>query len=128
MLPILRMNLLGRAVLCAVLQTKFILRLSNAAQCVLGFFSRAQLLTSHKLSSGQREPIPMYDEVLDEAIVQVSAYPGWIVGVSYSQFYDGYRCWIVDPECNLLTDERIYEASHTAMLMARSFVEHHLHL
>lgn len=68
----------------------------------------------------------MNDGLTDEAIVQISAFPGWIVGVSYSQAYAGYRCWIVDPELNLLSDERIYEASHSAMLMGRAFVEHHL--
>lgn len=64
--------------------------------------------------------------MIDEAIVQLSAYPGWIVGVSYDQLCDGYLCWVIDPNFNVLSDGRNYETSHAAMMMGRAFVESHI--
>ncbi|MBD3880431.1 hypothetical protein IFO70_01535 [Phormidium tenue FACHB-886] len=63
---------------------------------------------------------------MDETIVQISVFPGWIVGVSYDPCQDGYRCWIVDAEYTLMSDGRSYETSHSAMLVGRAFVENHL--
>lgn len=59
------------------------------------------------------------------AIIQVSAYPGWIVGVCRDAI-DGYYCWVIDPNYELLSDGRIYETSNAAMLAGRSFVESRL--
>lgn len=67
----------------------------------------------------------MNNQESDEAIVQLSAYSGWIVGVSYSQDVAGYRCWIVDPELNLLSDGQVYEVSYSAMMMGRAFIDYH---
>lgn len=59
-------------------------------------------------------------------VVQVSTFPGWIVGVSRSEFYEGFLCWVVDPDCNVLNDGRSYETSNAAMLAGRAYVEHFL--
>lgn len=61
----------------------------------------------------------------NESIVQLSAYPGWIVGVSRSG-KDSYLCWIINPELDLLCDRRTYETSNAAMIAGRSFVESNL--
>ncbi len=58
-----------------------------------------------------------------DAIVQVSAFPGWIVGVSRSEWVEGYLCWVVDPDCNVLHDGRNYETSNAAMVAGRNYVE-----
>ncbi|WP_339383245.1 hypothetical protein [Oculatella sp. LEGE 06141] len=57
--------------------------------------------------------------------MQVSVYPGWIVGVSGTRT-DGYSCWVVGSDCVALNDGRRYETSHDAMLVGRAFVERHL--
>jgi hypothetical protein len=58
----------------------------------------------------------------DESIVQISAYPGWIVGVSGNQI-DGYFCWVISSDCAILNDGRLYETSNAAMVAGRTFVE-----
>lgn len=58
-------------------------------------------------------------------IVQASAYPGWIVGVSYAG-NDRYLCWVINPELDVLCDHRTYETSNAAMVAGRSFVESRL--
>ncbi len=63
----------------------------------------------------------------ESLIVQVSAYPGWLIGVSRHERYSGYFCcWIVDPNCNVLSDGRNYETSNAAMKAGRAFVERHM--
>jgi hypothetical protein len=61
----------------------------------------------------------------EEAIVQISAYPGWIVGVSRDG-QQGYRCWVINPDLDLLCDRHCYETSYAAMVAGRAFVESHL--
>ncbi|WAL58768.1 hypothetical protein [Thermocoleostomius sinensis] len=58
-------------------------------------------------------------------IVQLSAYPGWIVGVSYGG-NDRYLSWVISPDLHVLCDRRTYETSNAAMLAGRSFVESRL--
>lgn len=58
-------------------------------------------------------------------IVQVSTFPGWIVGVSRDG--DGnYLCWIINPDFDVLCDRRSYETSNAAMVAGRLFVESNL--
>lgn len=61
----------------------------------------------------------------DGAIVQISAFPGWIVGVSRNE--DGYfLCWVINPDCNIFSDRQSYETSVAAMVAGREFVERNL--
>lgn len=62
----------------------------------------------------------------DGSIVQLSAYPGWIVGVSRSALMDSYLCWVIDPDLTLLNDGREYETSNAAMMAGRAYVERNL--
>ncbi|NET36504.1 MAG: hypothetical protein F6K19_31495 [Cyanothece sp. SIO1E1] len=61
----------------------------------------------------------------EDKIIQVSAFPDWIVGVSYARV-DGYRCWVITPELKVLNDGEIYGTSHAAMSAGRYLVEHSL--
>ena len=63
---------------------------------------------------------------MSESVVQVSTYPGWIVGVSRRQFDEGFSCWVIDPEYNVLNDGRYYETSLAAMVAGRTYVERNL--
>ena len=60
-------------------------------------------------------------------IIQVSAFPGWIVLVSYVP-YLGYQCWVMTPELIVLNDGEVYLNSCAAMDAGRSLVEHSLDL
>ncbi|HHP7244645.1 MAG TPA: hypothetical protein ACFE0H_08170 [Elainellaceae cyanobacterium] len=60
-------------------------------------------------------------------IIQVSAFPSWIVGISYTETV-GYRCWVINPELIVLNDGEIYATSQAAMTAGRYFVEHSLEL
>ncbi|HEY9662202.1 MAG TPA: hypothetical protein V6C65_27420 [Allocoleopsis sp.] len=61
----------------------------------------------------------------DGTIVQVSAFPGWIVGVS--QGNDGYfLCWVINSNYDILSDRQFYETSVAAMVAGREFVERNL--
>ncbi|GAB4227397.1 MAG: hypothetical protein Kow00121_56090 [Elainellaceae cyanobacterium] len=62
---------------------------------------------------------------MNEEIVQVSTFPGWIVGVSRNGDR-GFLCWVVNPDLNILCDRRNYETSNAAMLAGRMFVENNL--
>lgn len=60
---------------------------------------------------------------MDEgSFVQVAAMTGWIIGVSYVK-NQGYQCWIVNPELDVLSDGTFYTTSSAAMSAGRSFVE-----
>lgn len=60
---------------------------------------------------------------MDEgSFVQVSAMTGWIIGVSYIE-NQGYQCWIVNPDLDVLSDGTFYSTSSAAMSAGRSFVE-----
>ncbi|PSN17594.1 hypothetical protein C7271_16950 [filamentous cyanobacterium CCP5] len=56
------------------------------------------------------------------SFVQVSAMVGWIIGVSYVES-QGYQCWIVNPDLDVLSDGTFYTTSSAAMSAGRSFVE-----
>jgi len=56
------------------------------------------------------------------SIVQVSAYPGWIVGVIHTTTI-GYQCWVINPDLDVLSDGEIYRSSSAAMAAGRTFVE-----
>ena len=60
-------------------------------------------------------------------IVEISAFPDWLVGVSYSPA-EGYRCWVVNPELAVLNDGEFYTTSEEAMSAGRYLVEHSLEL
>ncbi|MGF1567425.1 MAG: hypothetical protein ACFCVD_05050 [Nodosilinea sp.] len=59
-----------------------------------------------------------------DSVVQLSAITGWIVGVSHSPTR-GYRCWLVSPDLEVLSDGAFYTTSSAAMSAGRSFVERH---
>jgi hypothetical protein len=54
--------------------------------------------------------------------VQLSAMPGWIIGISHSH-ERGYQCWIINPELNVLNDGFQYSTSSAALTAGRSFIE-----
>ncbi len=58
-------------------------------------------------------------------IVKLSAFPGWLAGVS-STYRGDYLCWVVTPELLVLDDGEIYSDSESAMISARCFVEESL--
>ena len=60
-------------------------------------------------------------------LIQVCAFPGWIVAVSYTQPL-GYHCWVMTPELIVLNDGEIYPTSAEAMEAGRFLVEHSLEL
>ena len=62
-----------------------------------------------------------------DKIVEISAFPDWLVGVSYSRA-EGYRCWVVNPELAVLNDGEFYTTSGEAMSSGRYLVEHSLEL
>ena len=64
------------------------------------------------------------NQVNQDAIVQLSGYRGWIVGVSCSP-QDEYRCWAIAPNLLVLNNGEFYDTSSAAMAAGRSFVERH---
>ena len=58
----------------------------------------------------------------DDAVVQISAMTGWIIGVSHNKVR-GYQCWIVNPDLDVLSDGTFYTTSSAAMSAGRAFVE-----
>lgn len=54
--------------------------------------------------------------------VQLSAMPGWIIGVSHIQGR-GYQCWIINPDLDVLNDGTLYTTSSAALTAGRAFVE-----
>lgn len=56
--------------------------------------------------------------------IQLSAMPGWIIGVIHSRD-QGYQCWIINPELNVLNDGYQYSTSSAALTAGRSFIERH---
>ena len=63
----------------------------------------------------------------DSKFIQISAFPGWIVGVSYVP-EEGFHCWVITPELAVLNDGECYRTSQAAMAAGRSLVEHSLEL
>ena len=54
--------------------------------------------------------------------VQLSALPGWIIGISHNQ-HDGYQCWIINSELAVLNDGYCYSTSSAALTAGRTFIE-----
>lgn len=54
-------------------------------------------------------------------VVQVSARVGWIIEISQQD--DGYRCWVINRELNVLSDGHVYSTSSAALAAGRLFVE-----
>ena len=54
-------------------------------------------------------------------VVQISARVGWIIEVSQQD--DGYRCWVINRELDVLSDGYIYATSSAALAAGRLFVE-----
>ena len=56
-------------------------------------------------------------------VVQVSARVGWIIEISRQD--DGYRCWVVNRELDVLSDGQVYLTSSAALAAGRLYVERH---
>ncbi len=54
--------------------------------------------------------------------VQVSALPGWIIGVCHTK-YRGYQCWVINPDLTVLNDGNLYTTSLAALAAGRTFIE-----
>lgn len=74
---------------------------------------------AHSPGSRVRTFVRRMNEVL---IVQLSAFPGWLAGVSSTRGGD-YCCWVVTPELLVLDDGEVYHDSEAAMASARGLVE-----
>ena len=61
----------------------------------------------------------------EDQLIQICAFPGWIVRVSYTQPL-GYHCWVVTPELIVLNDGESYSTSAEAMDAGRCLVHHSL--
>jgi hypothetical protein len=68
------------------------------------------------------------DETMEnKRFVQLSAMPGWIIGVSHSHD-KGYQCWLINPDLDILHDGYQYSTSSAALTAGRTFIERHSHL
>lgn len=54
-------------------------------------------------------------------VVQVSARIGWIIEITQQD--NGYRCWVVNRELDVLSDGQVYSTSSAALAAGRLFVE-----
>ena len=55
-------------------------------------------------------------------VIQLAAWPGWIIGIS--QVKDqGYQCWVINPDLDVLNDGTLYRTSSAALMAGRSFIE-----
>ncbi|MGF1521613.1 MAG: hypothetical protein ACFBSF_04750 [Leptolyngbyaceae cyanobacterium] len=54
--------------------------------------------------------------------VQLSAIPGWIIGVSHIQ-NQGYQCWVINSDLDVLNDGTLYRTSMAALAAGRTFIE-----
>ncbi|RZM81870.1 hypothetical protein [Leptolyngbya iicbica] len=54
--------------------------------------------------------------------VQLSALPGWIIGVSHNRQH-GYQCWLINSALDVLNDGYEYSTSSAALMAGRSFIE-----
>ncbi|NJN22369.1 MAG: hypothetical protein HC812_15780 [Leptolyngbya sp. RL_3_1] len=55
-------------------------------------------------------------------VVQLSARPGWIIGVSHIK-NQGYQCWVINSDLDVLNDGTLYRTSSAALMAGRSFIE-----
>ena len=58
-------------------------------------------------------------------VIQLSAMPGWIIGISHVK-EQGYQCWLINPDLNILNDGYLYHTSSAALMAGRAFVERQL--
>ena len=58
-------------------------------------------------------------------IVQLSAFPGWLVGVCSTPMGE-YICWVITPELMVLSDGEMYTSDEAAMESGRCFVQQSL--
>ena len=58
----------------------------------------------------------------DSQVVQLSALPGWIIGISHIK-NRGYRCWLLTAELTILSDGILYTTSIAALTAGRTFIE-----
>ena len=54
--------------------------------------------------------------------MQLSALPGWIIGVIHTQ-ERGYQCWVIDSALTVLNDGYQYSTSSAALMAGRTFIE-----
>ena len=54
-------------------------------------------------------------------VIQVSARVGWIIEISQQD--NGYRCWVINRELDVLSDGLIYATSSAALAAGRLFIE-----
>lgn len=54
--------------------------------------------------------------------VQLTALPGWIIGVSHTR-QRGYQCWLINSALDVLNDGYEYTTSSAALMAGRSFIE-----
>ncbi|NER80705.1 MAG: hypothetical protein F6K42_14265 [Leptolyngbya sp. SIO1D8] len=55
-------------------------------------------------------------------VVQLSAMPGWIIGVSHIKD-QGYQCWVINSDLDVLNDGLLYTTSSAALTAGRTFIE-----
>ena len=54
-------------------------------------------------------------------VIQVAARVGWIIEISQQD--NGYRCWVINRELDVLSDGLIYATSSAALAAGRLFIE-----
>lgn len=59
---------------------------------------------------------------MDEGrLIEIVAFPDWIVGVSVMRGL--YRCWVITPELVVLNDGELYQSGQAALAAGRLLVE-----
>jgi len=56
--------------------------------------------------------------------VQLSAMPGWIIGVVMTP-NRSYQCWVINPDLDVLNDGASYTTSSAALTAGRTYIERH---
>jgi hypothetical protein len=55
-------------------------------------------------------------------VIQLAARPGWIIGISHVED-QGYQCWVINPDLDVLNDGTLYRTSSAALMAGRSFID-----
>ncbi|MDA0867303.1 MAG: hypothetical protein O2890_12985 [Cyanobacteria bacterium] len=55
-------------------------------------------------------------------VIQLAARSGWIIGVSHTK-NQGYQCWVINSDLDVLNDGTLYRTSSAALMAGRSFIE-----
>ncbi|NEP17925.1 MAG: hypothetical protein F6J97_13640 [Leptolyngbya sp. SIO4C1] len=63
--------------------------------------------------------------MVDSRLVQLLAFPGWIVGISHTPAV-GYRCWVITPELSVLNDGEVYRTRQAALQVGCELVRQSL--